>query len=136
MREGITTENLIFSLNATAPVFLMMLLGYFLNRLHVIDDAFAKKLNKFVFSFAMPVHLFKGMTGQDFRSVWNMEFVAVSFLLTLLSVFIMLAASWLLPDKSVQAEFVQAGHRGSQVLLGGATPSLVELPVIACGEKE
>ena len=30
-------ENLIFSLNATVPVFLMMVLGYVLRRLKVVD---------------------------------------------------------------------------------------------------
>lgn len=42
-------DNLIFSLNATIPVFLMMVLGYFFNKIGWIDDEFASKMNKFVF---------------------------------------------------------------------------------------
>ena len=47
-------ENLIFSLNATVPVFLMMILGLVFKKIGWIDDIFASKMNKFVFygSFA------------------------------------------------------------------------------------
>ena len=38
-------DNLIFSLNATIPVFLMMVLGYFFNKIGWIDDEFASKIN-------------------------------------------------------------------------------------------
>ena len=42
-------ENLIFSLNATVPVFLMMILGLVFKKIGWIDDIFASKMNKFVF---------------------------------------------------------------------------------------
>ena len=44
-------ENLIFSLNATVPIFLLMVLGFALRRLGVIDDIFASKMNKFGFNY-------------------------------------------------------------------------------------
>ena len=47
-------ENLAFSLNATMPVFLLMVLGMFLRRMRIIDDAFAARLNAFVFHVALP----------------------------------------------------------------------------------
>ena len=48
-------ENLIFSLNATVPVFLMMLLGLVFKKIGWIDDIFASKMNKFVFMVPLPV---------------------------------------------------------------------------------
>ena len=47
-RELCVMENLIFSLNATVPIFLLMILGFLLKKLGVIDDVFASKMNKFV----------------------------------------------------------------------------------------
>ena len=47
-------ENLIFSLNATVPVFLMMLLGLLFRKIGWIDDEFASKMNKFVLSALPP----------------------------------------------------------------------------------
>ena len=42
-------EQLIFSLNATIPVFLVMVIGYLLKVFHVVDDHFIKVLNSFNF---------------------------------------------------------------------------------------
>ena len=42
-------ENLIFSLNATVPVFAMIILGILFKKIGIIDDVFASKMNKFVF---------------------------------------------------------------------------------------
>ena len=35
-------ENFIFALNAAVPVFLMIALGFFLQRVHFLNDAFNK----------------------------------------------------------------------------------------------
>ena len=40
-------EQLLFSLNATIPVFLVMVIGYVLQQLHVTNDSFVKTLNSF-----------------------------------------------------------------------------------------
>ena len=59
-------ENLIFSLNATVPVFLMMVLGYVLRRLKVVDDPFVKTLNSFNYKITLPVLLFRDIAESDF----------------------------------------------------------------------
>ena len=51
-------DQLIFSLNATVPLFLMMLLGFVLRQLGLFDDNFVKKLNTFNFKVTLPVILF------------------------------------------------------------------------------
>ena len=76
-------ENLIFSLNATVPIFLLMVLGFALRRLGVIDDIFASKMNKFVFLVPLPVLLFEDLSTVDFSQVWNMKFVLFCFSVTL-----------------------------------------------------
>lgn len=42
-------ENLLFSLNATLPVFFTMLLGVLFRKVGLFDDALTAKLNRFVF---------------------------------------------------------------------------------------
>ena len=114
-------ENLMFSLNATIPVFAMMVLGYLLHqKTRLMSDSFADHLNTFVFKVALPVQLFKNLSESDFRSLWNGGVVAFCFFATLASILILLALSRLLRDRSLRAEFVQAGYRGSQALLGAA----------------
>lgn len=113
-------ENLIFSLNATMPVFLMMILGYALNRIGVFDEQFADKMNKFVFNAALPVLLFKDLSKADFYSIWDTRFVLFCFLATLICIIVMVGLSGFVHDKSIQGEFIQAAFRSSPALLGVA----------------
>ena len=113
------TENLIFSLNATMPVFLMMVLGYVLHRkTSLLNDEFADYLNTFVFKLALPVQLFKSLSQEDFHAVWDGGMVLFCFAASLASILLLLGLSAFLRDRSLRAEFVQAGYRGSQALLG------------------
>lgn len=111
-------ENLIFSLNATVPVFLMMILGLAFRKLGWIDDVFASKMNKFVFLVPLPVLVFEDLATVDFAEVWDLKFVLFCFAATLVSIGIAAAVSCLWRDKSIQGEFIQASYRSSAALLG------------------
>ena len=52
-------DNFIFSINATIPIFLVILLGWFLMKIHIITEEFANVANKYVFKVALPVLLFR-----------------------------------------------------------------------------
>ena len=62
-------ENLAYCLNATAPIFLLMLLGLVFRRLGFFSQAFADKLNDIVFKVGLPVMLFKDLVESDFFTV-------------------------------------------------------------------
>ena len=79
-------ENLIFSLNATVPIFLLMLLGLFFRKIGWIDDDFASKMNKFVFLVPLPVLVFEDLATVDFSKVWDVRFVLFCFAATLISI--------------------------------------------------
>ena len=111
-------DNLIFSLNATVPVFLMMALGLVFRKIGWIDDVFASKMNKFVFLVPLPVLVFEDLATVDFSEVWDLKFVLFCFGATLVSIGIAAAVSFLWKDKSIQGEFVQASYRSSAALLG------------------
>ena len=98
----------------------MMVLGFLLHKTPLLDDNFASKMNNFVFKAALPVQLFKSLAESDFHTVWDGKIVLFCFAVSLVSIFIMLGASFLLKDKSLRAEFTQAGYRSSQALLGAA----------------
>ena len=111
-------DNLIFSLNATVPIFLMMLLGLLFRKIGWIDEVFASKMNKFVFLVPLPVLLFEDLATVDFAEVWDMKFVLFCFGATLISIAIAAVVSFLWKDRSIQGEFIQASYRGSAALLG------------------
>lgn len=112
-------DNLIFSLNATLPIFLLMVLGYVFNKLHIIDEKAATWMNKFVFKIALPVLLFEDLAEQDFAGSWNGRFVIFCFCVTLCSILLITAISRLIiRNKTERGEFIQGAYRSSAALLG------------------
>lgn len=111
-------ENLIFSLNATIPVFLMMILGYFFHRIGWVDDVFAAKMNQFVFRVPLPLLVFADLATVDFSEVWDLRFVLFCFLATVCSIAIAAAVSCIWKERSIKGEFIQASYRSSAALLG------------------
>lgn len=113
-------ENLIFSLNATLPIFIMMLVGMFLKKTGILDQGFVAKLNKFVFVVTLPALLFQDLSQADFYEVWDGRMVVFCFVVTLVCILAVIGLSCLLRDKGIQGEFIQASYRSSAALLGMA----------------
>ena len=111
-------ENLIFSFNATLPIFFTMLLGLFFRRIGLMDEGFVKKMNQFVFVAALPALLFEDLSAVNFVEAWDTRFVLFCFFATLLSIGLTVLLSFLLKDRSAQGEFVQASYRSSAAILG------------------
>lgn len=111
-------ENLIFSLNATVPVFAMIILGMLFKKIGIIDDVFASRMNKFVFLIPLPVLLFKDLATLDFNTIWDTKFVLFCFFITILCILIVTLLSFSLKNKQNQGEFIQASYRSSAALLG------------------
>lgn len=112
-------EQLLFSLNATVPVFLVMVIGYILKQLHVVDDPFVKTLNKFNYKVTLPVLLFKDIATSDFYSVWDTRYVLYCFLVTLTCIAVIwVLAGLLYKNKAQLGELVQASYRSSAAVLG------------------
>ena len=111
-------SNLIFSLNATMPIFLTMILGLFFRKVGLLDESFTSKMNKFVFKIALPVLLFQDLSDSDFSAVWDIKFVLFCFFATLLSILAVWGLSHLLKERSARGEFIQAAYRSSAAILG------------------
>lgn len=111
-------ENLIFSLNATVPIFLTMILGFVFRKVGLMDEEFTNKANKFVFQVALPALLFSDLSQANFLDVWNGTFVAYCALTTIACIVITILISCLWKDKSIQGEFVQGAYRSSAAILG------------------
>lgn len=111
-------KNLIFSLNATVPVFLMMVFGWFVHRIKLLDDNATAQINRFVFRALLPALLFMDLSTADFRAVWDGKFVLFCMCATLLSVGIAVLYSLLFKDRAERGEIIQASYRSSAAVLG------------------
>ena len=112
-------DNLIFSLNATFPIFSLMVLGYFFEKIGLIDQKAASWMNKFVFKIALPVLVFEDLATQDFAGTWNGKFVFFCIAATIISIFVIsIFSRFIIKDKSRRGEFIQGAYRSSAALLG------------------
>ena len=114
-------DSFIYSLNATVPIFLVMIVGWCIKKLGIIDDHFADVANKYVFKVALPVMLFKDLSSSDFYSKFDIKFVLYCVIVTLL----MFSVVWILTDifikdKTMRGAFIQGSCRSSAAILGMA----------------
>lgn len=112
-------DNFIYSLNATMPIFLVMLLGWWLKRRSFLSDEFVSTADKLVFKVALPVLVFKDIAGADLTHGFNLEFVLFCFLGTCIFFgVIWFLAEIFIKDKYIIGSFVQGSFRGSAAILG------------------
>lgn len=111
-------EDLVFSLNATLPIFLMMMLGYFLRRVGIVTQAFADAANSFVFKICLPLVLFDDLYQMDIAAAWDGGFVAFCAAATLASIVLCWLVSRAFGRQPWRGEFIQASYRSGAAFLG------------------
>lgn len=112
-------ENLIFSLNSTVPVFLVIVIGWILKQRGMLTDGFCSAAEKFNFQITLPALLFRDISGVNIREAFDLRytlFCAAATTLCFLGAWI--GARLFLRDRYAVGAFVQACYRGSAAVLG------------------
>ena len=114
-------DSFVFALDTTMPVFLVILLGWFLRRVGILNEGFCKPADQYVFKCALPVSLFLSIAKMDVYSDFDPTFCLFCFTVTAV-VFLGVWAltSRLMKDKALIGEFSQAAVRSSAAILGVA----------------
>lgn len=112
-------SNLIYSINATLPIFLLIILGKVLKTAKIINDEFTKTADRYVFRIALPALLFSDLTENNVGSAFDGKYVLFCFLVTIFSI----AVLWGLTEKFMKNEeqkgaFIQGSYRSSAAILG------------------
>ena len=114
-------DSLIYSLNATMPVFLVIVLGYIFNRMGMFNEGFISAANKFTFRICLPAMIFSDMAQSDITDAFDGKLVAFSAVITtLMFAFIWVGARIFIKDRSITGAFVQASYRSSVAVMGFA----------------
>lgn len=71
-------ENIMFSLNAVVPVFVVVFIGWALKQKGILGDAFVSAATSLVFKVALPVLLFKQVCGADLSNMVDPKFALFS----------------------------------------------------------
>ena len=112
-------SNLIYSINATLPIFLLIILGKVLKTTKIINDEFTKTADRYVFRIALPALLFSDLTENNVGSAFDGKYVLFCFSVTIFSI----AVLWGLTEKFMKKEeqkgaFIQGSYRSSAAILG------------------
>lgn len=112
-------SNLIYSINATLPIFLLIILGKVLKTAKIINDEFTKTADRYVFRVALPALLFSDLTENNVGSAFDGKYVLFCFSVTIFSI----AVLWGLTEKFMKNEeqkgaFIQGSYRSSAAILG------------------
>lgn len=112
-------DSFLFSINATVPIFLVMVLGYILRRIGMFSEEFCSVANRYVFKVSLPALLFRDIAQTDLYQDFNLTFVFYCAGVTV----VMFLGLWVLtakfmPDKTMVGAFVQGAARSSVAVLG------------------
>ena len=112
-------ENFIYSVDATFPIFLVMVIGYILKQIGMLNDNFVTVANRFNFKVTLPFMLFRNISGVDIRAVFDIRYVLFCALVSTACFWIIWGGVKLfLKDQSMRGAFVQASFRSSAAVMG------------------
>ena len=111
-------ENFIYSINVTMPIFLVMVIGYILKQIGMLNDNFVTVANKFNFKVTLPFMLFKDIAGVDIKAVFDIKYVLFCAIVTICFWVVWGTAKLLVRDKTIRGAFVQSSFRGSAAVMG------------------
>lgn len=112
-------ENFIYSINVTMPIFLVMVIGYILKQIGMLNDNFVTVANKFNFKVTLPFMLFKDIAGVDIKAVFDIKYVLFCAIVSTTCFWVVWGtAKLLVRDKTIRGAFVQSSFRGSAAVMG------------------
>lgn len=112
-------ENFIYSINVTMPIFLVMVIGYILKQIGMLNDNFVTVANKFNFKVTLPFMLFKDIAGVDIKAVFDIKYVLFCAIVSTICFWVVWGtAKLLVRDKTIRGAFVQSSFRGSAAVMG------------------
>lgn len=112
-------ENFIFSINVTLPIFLVMVVGYLLKQIGMLNENFVSVANRFNFKVTLPVMLFRDIAGVDIRAVFDLRYVLFCAAASTVCFWLIWGGAKLfVREKSIRGAFVQASFRSSAAVMG------------------
>ncbi|MFK7159892.1 AEC family transporter [Marinospirillum sp. MEB164] len=112
-------ETLLFTLQVTAPVFLLVFIGIALGRIGFLTDEFNRVASRLVFTVSLPTLVFLNLSRTHLAEVFVLDLMVYAAVVTLLAFFwLVWRAQRTLVDYADRGPFVQGAFRGNLGILG------------------
>ena len=114
-------QNLIFTLNVVAPVFLIIIIGVILKLTKGINDNFVSVSSKIVFNVALPAFIFLKLSTADFNIAFNPKLIILVYVgIAVFFTLIWIVSIPLTKNGRDRASFIQGSFRSNFVIIGFA----------------
>ncbi len=114
-------DNIIFTGNVVAPVFLLVALGYIIMKLNVINENFVDITSRFVFTVSLPALVFFNICTIDLSLAIDVKQISYILISTTISFFIIWISSIpFIKDGKNLSVFVQGAFRSNYAIVGFA----------------
>jgi predicted permease len=111
--------TLSFAFSVTAPIFVMLVLGIVLKRMHMIDEDFIKVASQLVYNIGLPVMLFITCATARFGEIMDQNLlIAFSLMTAIVFMGSLLTAHWHCENERDAGIFIQGAFRGNLIILG------------------
>ncbi|UZW15085.1 AEC family transporter [Clostridium pasteurianum] len=112
-------DSLIYSLNATMPIFFVIVVGYVLKRIGMLNDNFVEVANKFNFKVTLPLLLCTDIGATNIIKNFDGKYILFCAIVTSICFWsIWFFTKKFMKDSYMKGAFVQASFRGSAAILG------------------
>lgn len=112
-------QNLVFTLNIVAPVFLIVAVGILLKQIKLIDQNFVSLSSKIVFTVSLPALIFVELSGLDLRNAFDIDSIGYVYVGTLLSfIIIWIITIPFIKDGKDRSVVIQGAFRGNYAIVG------------------
>lgn len=112
-------DTILFSVNAVAPILLLVLLGYLLRRGGLFNDSFLRIANRLVFRICLPVLLFCNVYHIEGLAAirWDLVGLALGVVLIFFALGLGIARLWV-PDRRQKGVVIQGVFRSNFAIIG------------------
>lgn len=114
-------SDFIFSVNVTFPIFLVMVIGWVLHQIGMLDEHFVTVANRFNFKVTLPFMLFRDIASVEISKVFDLKFVLYCAIVSSICFWgIWGISKFAVKDDSIRGAFVQSSFRSSAAVMGMA----------------
>lgn len=111
-------DNIIFSLNIVAPIFLLVLLGVFLKKVRLFEASFFSACDKLVFRIGLPCLLFLDIAEASFSDIDTALILFCAAAVTAFFLLSILLVPLFLKSNADRGAFIQGACRSNAAILG------------------
>lgn len=112
-------DNILFTANIVAPVFLIIAVGFIARKRKVINEVFVDVTSKFVFQISLPVFIFLKISVLDLSQVFELSQIAYIYAGTTITyLLIWLGTIPYIKNPADKSSFIQGAFRGNYAIVG------------------